>query len=127
MKKKILSQTAFITCTAFSAVILLICLGILITGKDLDYGISAETAFSLFAVCLVISAFGVVLAHVKIAYILKYVIHLAVTVTATSVMLTAVNGLDGKTVLVAESIIFILHTVSFVIASAAAKHKKTEK
>ncbi len=127
MKKKILSQIAFIACTAFSAAILLICIGIMIVGKDREYGIFPETAFSLFAVCLIISAVGVLLAHANIAYALKYVLHLIVTVASTSVMLAAVNGLNGKTVLVAESMIFVLHTASFVIAVAAAKHKKTEK
>lgn len=128
MKKNAFLQMLNISCSAFTAIILVIYIGIALAGIEHEYGLFPSTAFALYGVCLIISAASVFCLRAKINGIIKYFLHLAATLASCAILFRFVNGLDGKTILVALVIIGILHALIFsIIALLKDAYKKEEK
>ena len=112
-----------ISCYFFTAVLLCIYLALALFGIDKGWGIFPLMAFSLYAFCLFESLAGVlVFKYAKNGFV-RYITHLALTVLLSALMFSLVNGLDGVTVLSAEIVIAILHSIVFAVISTVAKKK----
>ncbi|MBQ8208797.1 MAG: hypothetical protein IJZ89_08705 [Clostridia bacterium] len=125
--KNIIKRICVSSCVIFSVLILIICSGIALIGVEEGFGLDHTIVFALFILSFVIACTTAIYSHTKLNGALKYIIHLIVTLGASAVFLRIVNGLDGKTILIAVIIIAILHAAVFAILHSIKKTNRKEE
>ncbi|MEE0969820.1 MAG: hypothetical protein U0M06_10660 [Clostridia bacterium] len=111
--KNVFLKVLNLTALFFTFFILLICLTVSIFVKGDSFGLFPAMVFGLFAVSLAISFATVFYTSSKIHGMLKYLLHLIITIVSFSLLFRFANGLEGKTILIASVIISIIHAVIF--------------
>ncbi len=115
-------------CVIFSFLMLVLSASIAIIGIEQGFGIDHLVIFALFILCFIISCSNVIYSLPKLPGGLKYLLHLIAVLASSAVFLKVVNGLRGKTILIAVVIIAIVHAIIFIAANAIKKSRtKVEK
>lgn len=127
MKNNVFLSIFRVSCIFFTAFVLLIYLGVVLSGAGGTYGLFPGVVFALYAFSLVISAANVFFSRSKMNSALKYLIHLIVTLISEALLLSLVNGLRGQTVLVAAVATGILHAAVFSVVASVNKAKQKEE
>lgn len=125
MKYKTLCALFTQACVIFTLIILSIYFCIGLSGLSTSLGIRSDSAFGVFGLSMAVSAANVIWKNKRIGILARYLLHAVITVGASTFLLYIINGLSGKTVLVAEAAIFVLHAIVFSILSVI--EKKTER
>ncbi len=113
-------------CVIFSVLMLAVSSGVGVIGMEKGFGIDHTMIFALFIFSFVIACSNVIYSLPRLSGALKYILHLIAVLISSAVFLRVVNGLDGKTILVAIIVIAIVHASIFVIINAVRKAKKTD-
>ena len=125
--KKSLIRIISETCIICSALVIFICLGISVIGAENGMGLYPSAVFALFIISFIVSATNAIYARSKLNPAIKYILHLLITLSSAAVFMKAVNGLEGKTILVATVIIAIIHALIFWFISMIKKsHSKKQ-
>ncbi len=114
-------------CLIFSVLMLVLAAGISVIGIEKGFGIDHTMIFALFIFSFVIACSNVIYSVSSLSGALKYILHLMAVLISSAVFLKVVNGLDGKTILVAIIVIAIVHASVFIILNAIKKAKKTDE
>ncbi len=114
-------------CVIFSALMLIVASGVAVIGIEKGFGIDHTMIFALFILSFVISCSNVICSLPNLGGAIKYILHLIAVLVSSAVFLKVVNGLDGKTILVAIIIIAILHASIFITINAIKRAKKTDE
>lgn len=126
-KKVLFGRTISYSCISFSAVILLFSVVISLMLGEKTYGILPSAAIAIFALCFIISAASEILASVRLNTAVKYVIHLAVTVVSSSVVLSISNDLSARTIFLAECALLPIHAALFILVTATSARRAKRK
>lgn len=114
-------------CVFFSVLVLIVAFGVAVIGMEKGFGIDHTMIFALFVLSFVIACSNVIYSLPKLGGAFKYILHLIAVLASSAVFFKVVNGLDGKTILIAIIIIAIVHASIFVIINAIKKAKKTDE
>lgn len=125
--KNVIKRICVSSCVIFSALVLIVCAGIAAIGVEEGFGLDHTIVFALFILSFVISCTNAIYFHTKLNGAVKYVLHLLVTISASAVFLRVVNGLEGKTILIAVIMISVLHAIVFAIINAIKKEKRIKE
>ena len=125
--KKIFKKIFVSSCVIFSMLVLVLCIGIAAIGVEKGFGLDHSILFALYILSFVISCTTAIYSQSKLNGALKYIIHLVVTLSSAALFLKVVNGLDGKTILIALVVISIIHAAVFIVIIAVKKSSAKEE
>ena len=123
MKDNIFTKALKMSCYAYTAVFLCIYAVVGMIDIHRNWGIFPLMALSIYALCFFEALGAVLLSKYAKNGVVKYLVHLALTVTLTAMLFRLVNGLAPSVIFWVEIVIAILHLIAFLIISHIAKAK----